>query len=97
VLVAACIEVFDAIGSQALRQQLLRALADAGVSAVEVAPQTRFDPAQHKAADVLLTDDETLVGLVAETERPGFVDRGRRLRWPEVLVYQSGSGRADGA
>ena len=25
--------------------------------------------------------------LVAETERPGFIDRGRRLRPPSVLVY----------
>lgn len=97
VLVAACIEVCDTIASKALREQLLGALAQAGVTSVEVPANTRFDPAHHKAADTLATDQETLAGLVAETERPGFVDRGRRLRWPEVVVYQSNAGRSDGA
>jgi molecular chaperone GrpE len=92
VLVAACIDVFDAIGSNALRQQLLGALAAAGVTAVDVPANTRFDPSHHKAIDLLATDEEALGGLVAETERMGFVDRGRRLRWPEVLVYQFTSG-----
>ena len=97
VLVAACIHVCDVLGRDALSQHLLGALADAGVTAVDVPVETRFDPAQHKAADTLVTDKQTLAGLVAETERLGFVDRGRRVRWPEVLVYQLGSGQADGA
>jgi molecular chaperone GrpE len=92
VLVAACIEVFDSLGSNALRQQLLGALAAAGVTAVDVPAHTRFDPSHHKAIDMRATDEEALAGLVAETERVGFVDRGRRLRWPEVLVYQFSSG-----
>ena len=94
VLVKACIDVFDAIGSNALRQQLLAALATAGVTAVDVASNTQFDPSHHKAIDILATDDQALGGLVAETERMGFLDRGRRVRWPEVLVYQFTSGEA---
>src|SRR6478672_3784141 len=97
VLVAACIDACDTVTSQAIRQRLLGALAEVGVTAVEVPAGTRFDPESHRAADILMTEDETLDGLVAETERLGFVDQGRRVRWPEVLVYQTTSdrGRAD--
>jgi molecular chaperone GrpE len=97
VLVAACIDACDAVTSPAIRQRLLDALAEVGVTAVEVPAGTRFDPASHRAADTLMTEDDTLDGLVVETERLGFVDRGRRVRWPEVLVYQTTSdpGRAD--
>ena len=97
VLVAACIDVCDAVTSQAVRQRLLGALEDVGVTAVDVPAGTRFDPALHRAADTVMTEVETLAGLVAETERLGFFDRGRRVRWPEVLVYQTGPdpGRAD--
>jgi molecular chaperone GrpE (heat shock protein) len=67
----------------------LDALADVGVKAIEVPAGTRFDPERHRAADTVMTEEETLAGVVAQTERLGFVDRGRRLRWPEVLVYQT--------
>jgi molecular chaperone GrpE (heat shock protein) len=89
--VSACIDAADAVPGLALRQQLIDALAQSGVTSDDVAPETPFDPQQHKAADTRITDQERLAGLVAETERPGFTDRGRRLRWPEVIVYQTES------
>lgn len=92
-LVAACIEASDAVATKALRAQLLAALAAAGVTPVEVPANSPFDPTQHKAADTIPTDSENLAGLVAETERPGFIDRGERIRWPEVVVYRLESGR----
>ncbi|MHB8691813.1 MAG: nucleotide exchange factor GrpE [Solirubrobacteraceae bacterium] len=86
------IEAYDQIESKAVRGEMVQALADAGVTAVEIAPQTPFDPKQHKAADTVGTNRVELDGLVASTERPGFVDRGgRRLRWPEVVVYRAHS------
>src|SRR5690348_6124561 len=94
ILVAACIDACDAVTSRAIRQRLLAALADVGVTAVDVPAGTPFDPALHRAADTLMTDEQTLAGLVAQTDRLGFIDRGRRVRWPEVLVYQTAGDRA---
>ena len=97
VLVAACMRACDGLASGALRDDVVRALAAAGVSAVDVPSHTRFDPTQHRAADTLGTEHAQLAGLVAETERLGFVDRGRRLRWPEVVVYRLDSRSTHGA
>lgn len=96
-LVGACIEASDAANSDSLRKELLTALAASGVTAVEVPAGTPFDPSLHKAADTRFTEEEGLAGLVAETERRGFTDRGQRLRWPEVVVYQSESWRSRGS
>ena len=90
-LVDACIGAFDVTESGAVRRQLLDALRRAGVDLVEVPSNARFDPTKHRAADTRATDREALDGLVIETERLGFVDRGRRVRWPEVVVYKFAS------
>lgn len=87
-LVAACISAVDMAPGQGERQQLLHALAGAGVTAIEVPARTRFDPAEHKAAEAVPSPEPGLDGLVAGTERCGFLDRGRRVRWPEVIVYR---------
>lgn len=87
ILVEACIEVSDAVSSASLREELLDALERAGVEAVEVRPGEPFDPKRHRAAGRVPTAAPERENLVAETERLGFVDRGRRLRPPRVLVY----------
>lgn len=87
ILVEACIEVSDAVPSASLREELLEALERAGVQAVEVPPGEPFDPKRHRAAGRVPTAAPERENLVAETELPGFVDRGRRLRPPSVLVY----------
>jgi len=87
ILVEACIEVSDAVTSASLREELLEALERAGVKAVEVPPGEPFDPKRHRAAGRVPTAAPERENRVAETERPGFVDRGRRLRPPSVLVY----------
>jgi hypothetical protein len=38
--------------------------------------------------DSLPTSNPALDHRVARTERVGYVDRGRRIRDPEVLVYR---------
>ena len=50
----------------------------------------RFDPAIHEAGGVEPTDDDALVGTIAETELVGFADRGRLVREPVVVVYRRG-------
>lgn len=93
-LVEVCIKASDAVTSPGLRKELLDALAASGVVVVEIPAHTPFDPNLHKAADRRLTEHQELEGLVAETERPGFSDHGHRLRWPEVVVYQTDSWRS---
>ena len=87
ILVEACIEVSDTVPSASLREELLEALERAGVEAGEVPPGEPFEPKRHRAAGRVPTSAPERENLVAETERPGFVDRGRRLRPPSVLVY----------
>lgn len=87
ILVSACIEVSDTVPSASHREELLDALERAGVQAVEVAPGEPFDSKRHKAAGRVPTTERERENLVAETERPGFIDRGRHLRPPSVWVY----------
>ena len=49
-----------------------------------------FDPTVHEAGGVEPTDDDALVGTIAETELVGFADRGRLVREPIVVVYRRG-------
>lgn len=95
VLIQACIEVSDRVPSTGLRDELLDALAEVGVTPVEAAPGDPFDSSRHRAAAGVATDDSTRDNVIVKTERAGYVDRGRRLRVPEVLVYKvKGGSRA---
>jgi hypothetical protein len=37
-------------------------------------------------------EPSALHNLVAETERSGYVDQGRRVRYPDVLVWTADGG-----
>ncbi len=47
----------------------------------------KFSPYEQMAVDTKETDDECLVGTVAEVVRPGYRYRGEMLRAAEVIVY----------
>ena len=81
-----CLYALDRARSSGVATQLERGLAEIGILALRPDGQ-RFDPAHHEAAGTVLTDDPALVGTIAETEAVGFVDHGRVLRAPVVLVY----------
>jgi hypothetical protein len=81
-----CLYALDRARSTGVATQLERGLAEVGILAVRPDGQ-RFDPAHHEAAGTVPTDDPELVGTIAETEAVGFVDHGRVLRAPVVLVY----------
>jgi hypothetical protein len=85
-----CLYALDRARSTGVATQLERGLAEVGIVAVRPDGQ-RFDPAHHEAAGTVPTDDPELVGTIAETEAVGFIDHGRVLRAPVVLVY---AGRA---
>ncbi len=85
-LVQLCLYALDRARSAGVAERLEEGLAGVGVTAVR--PEgIRFDPAFHEAGGTVATTDETLDGLVAETEVVGFSDRGEVLRAPIVTVY----------
>jgi GrpE len=90
-LVKACVNVSDLV-TGAPREQLVDALIEAGVNPIEVPAGERFDSSRHHAVGRVLTSDRSLHNLVAEMERAGYVDHGRRLRYPDVLVWAAGGG-----
>ncbi|HEV3356455.1 MAG TPA: nucleotide exchange factor GrpE [Pseudonocardiaceae bacterium] len=87
-VVMLCIYALDRARSTGVATQLERGLAEVGIVAVRPDGQ-RFDPSHHEAAGTVPTDDAELVGTIAETEAVGFVDHGRVVRAPVVLVYAS--------
>jgi molecular chaperone GrpE len=88
-LVEACLYALDRARSTAVAARLEQTLAGVGVAAVRPDGEA-FDPSVHEAGGTVPTDDDNVVGLVAETEVVGFTDRGRPLRAPVVLVYRRG-------
>jgi molecular chaperone GrpE len=90
-LVRLCLYALDRARSDGVAERIERGLAGVGVTAVR--PDGRpFDPALHEAAGTTVTDDDGLVGLIAATEVAGFIDNGRPLRAPVVVVYRSRDG-----
>lgn len=87
-LVALCIDLADRLhtAGPGLRARLHRGLADVGVVPVEP-DGLPFDGAEHDAVDREPTTDPARDRTVASTERTGYLDRGRVLRRPEVVVY----------
>lgn len=84
-LVQLCLYALDR-ASAGVVARIEEGLTAIGVVAVRADGQ-RFDPSRHEAGGTVQTDDLSLQGLVAETEVPGFCDRGRVLRAPIVTVY----------
>ncbi|HEX6359685.1 nucleotide exchange factor GrpE [Actinophytocola sp.] len=85
-LVQLCLYALDRAKSPGVVERLEEGLAGVGVSAIRP-DGARFDPAHHEAGGTVATADETLDGVVAETEVVGFADRGEVLRAPIVTVY----------
>jgi len=85
-LVQLCLYALDRARSAGVVERLEEGLAGVGVDAIRP-DGVRFDPAYHEAGGTVSTADETLDGLVAETEVVGFSDRGDVLRVPIVTVY----------
>ena len=89
-LVQLCLYALDRARSAGVVERLEEGLAGVGVTALRP-DGIRFDPAFHEAGGTVATTDETLDGLVAETEVVGFTDRGEVLRAPIVTVYSKGA------
>lgn len=85
-LVAACIRQRDQVRDERLRAVLLHALVGVGVSEVR-ADGERFDPHRHETVDRAPVADPALHDTVASTERCGYLDNGRVLRVPRVILH----------
>lgn len=90
-LVSALVDLSDLVDSAALREKASSALVEAGVTSMDVTG-ARFDPSRHRAVNRIPAPDRAHHAQVAETERPGYSDRGHVIRPPEVLVYWLESG-----
>ncbi|TDV50760.1 nucleotide exchange factor GrpE [Actinophytocola oryzae] len=88
-LVQLCLYALDRAKSPGVVERLEEGLAGVGVAAIRP-DGARFDPAHHEAGGTVATTDESLDGVVAETEVVGFSDRGEVLRAPIVTVYSKG-------
>ncbi len=89
-LVQLCLYALDRARSAGVVERLEEGLAGVGVDAIRP-DGVRFDPTYHEAGGTVATADETLDGVVAETEVVGFSDRGEVLRAPIVTVYSKGA------
>jgi len=88
-LVQLCLYALDRARSAGVVERLEEGLAGVGVDAIRP-DGVRFDPTYHEAGGTVATADESLDGVVAETEVVGFSDRGEVLRAPIVTVYSKG-------
>jgi hypothetical protein len=94
-LVALCVELDDLLGRPAQRQRLRRGLQAVGVEVVDPVGE-RFDPEVHCAVGAEPTAEPADDWCIARVERVGFVDRGREVRPPEVVVFRADGGHGDG-
>lgn len=87
VLIDLLIYAFDRARSPGVCERLTAGLAAIGVQLIRP-DGALFDPGVHEAGGVAPTSDRLLHNKIAETESVGFVDRGRLIREPVVVVYQ---------
>jgi molecular chaperone GrpE len=86
-LVDVCMVIVDQADSEMLREQVAEALAQAGVRPVR-AEGEQFDQNRHRAAGRVPTEDASRHGIIAVTQREGYMDGDTLIRKPEVLVYR---------
>jgi len=89
VLLDLLIYAWDRAKSPGVWERLTAGLEPLGITVLRP-DGDRFDPTIHEAGGVEPTDDDALVGTIAETELVGFADRGRLVREPVVVVYRRG-------
>ncbi len=78
------------MGVEYIHQQLLRTLADQGVS--EIAPNIgdSFDLNMHQSIDTIPTDDESMDHTVANVLQKGYKSKDRIIRPARVNVFAKG-------
>lgn len=92
-LVGALIDVADEVRSEAVRGTIVQRLGTVGVEPVLVSPGDRFDPSVHRGVHAESASNPEQADTIAALDRPGWVDRGRVLRPPEVVVKRWDGGR----
>jgi hypothetical protein len=91
-LIELCLYARDRVSSAAVGDRIDAGLTDIGITPLRPDGE-RFDPAVHEAAATVSTDDPSLHDLIAETEVPGYADRGVVVRPPVVSVYRMDTAR----
>ena len=89
-LIELCLYARDRVASPAAAERVDAGLDGLGVTPLWPAVQPS-DPWRREAAASVPTEDPALHGTVAETEVPGYADRGVPVRPPVVSVYRRGT------
>lgn len=87
-LVRALIDTADQVTSDAVRTSIVQRLGAVGVEPILVTAGERFDPSVHRGVEAAPASGPEQADTIAALERPGWVDRGRVLRPPEVVVHR---------
>lgn len=80
-------DLIDLLPSPALQDRLTDALAEAGIQRDVPAVGAGFDPNAHEAVGADDTDDSDLAMTISSVERPGLVDRNKRVTLTKVRVH----------
>jgi len=75
-------------GMELLRQQLLKALGEIGITRIEPMGE-EFDPALHEAISTMPVEDKGLNGKVVSVIRPAYVSGEKLIRPAQVIVGKS--------
>ena len=87
-MIGELIGAYDTFEIDGVRIYLAQALKRAGITKIEPAAGTRFDPDLHKSVGTSPAESADQHMLVATTNRPGWRDvDGDEIRQPEVTVY----------
>lgn len=86
-LVDTLIDLADRLPSEALRAEIIAALATVDVHPIVVAPGTPFDAARMRGVGSTPAPAPAAVGTVAATDRAGYRDGARVIRLPDVVVH----------
>jgi molecular chaperone GrpE len=75
------------VGVEYIYQQLVGALKDHGLEAIEPKKGEAFDPQLHQGVESVHTDEENMDHTIAAVVQKGYMVDGVVLRHPKVAVY----------
>ncbi len=76
------------MGVEYIHQQLLKVLADNGVSEIAPGEGAALDPNLHDSIDTVATDDESKDGTVAMVMQKGYKMKERVLRPARIKIFE---------
>lgn len=76
------------IGVEYIHQQLLRVLADYGVTPMIISSTEKFNPSLHESIETVATENESEDHTIASVIQSGYMSGGKVLRPARVKVFE---------